>query len=221
MDTHFHQSLVADGRVYADQSFSLYGSIVSTQVLEIWTLQWLCTPTKEREVINRRQSFGRASMNAISIVWNYLGHRIECPPEKLMLLSFSVPKTSVWDAKTTGIERILVEKPESATKLPWGRFTLIAQNFFRKVNTTDDDAYILFKDPQAHPALSKFPYGCVSMKKFLIGITINARNAQDGRPKPDISDRELNALFTEIYRIKGLFADCFHANGTSKGDSSF
>ncbi|PBK72055.1 hypothetical protein ARMSODRAFT_972748 [Armillaria solidipes] len=41
-----------------------------------------------------------------------------------------------------------------------------------------------------------------------------------GRPIPDISDRELNALFTEISRTKGhkitFFADCCHASGISR-----
>ncbi|KAK0490208.1 caspase domain-containing protein [Armillaria novae-zelandiae] len=42
----------------------------------------------------------------------------------------------------------------------------------------------------------------------------------NGRPIPDISDRELNALFTEISRAKGhnitFFADCCHASGISR-----
>ncbi|KAK0476572.1 peptidase C14, caspase domain-containing protein, partial [Armillaria luteobubalina] len=41
-----------------------------------------------------------------------------------------------------------------------------------------------------------------------------------GRPIPDLSDRELNALFTEISLSKGhkitFFADCCHASGMSR-----
>ncbi|KAK0435907.1 hypothetical protein EV421DRAFT_1834180 [Armillaria borealis] len=42
----------------------------------------------------------------------------------------------------------------------------------------------------------------------------------EGRPVPDISDRELNTFFTEISRTKGhkitFFADCCHASGMSR-----
>ncbi|KAK0433300.1 caspase domain-containing protein [Desarmillaria tabescens] len=42
----------------------------------------------------------------------------------------------------------------------------------------------------------------------------------DGRPIPDISDRELNALFSQISRAKGhkitFIADCCHAGGMSR-----
>ncbi len=45
-----------------------------------------------------------------------------------------------------------------------------------------------------------------------------------GRPIPDISDRELNVLFTEISLTKGhnitFFADCCHASGVSRDQDS-
>ncbi|PBL01548.1 hypothetical protein ARMGADRAFT_953616 [Armillaria gallica] len=47
----------------------------------------------------------------------------------------------------------------------------------------------------------------------------------NGLPIPDISDRELNALFTEISRVKGhnitFIVDCCHASSFDRGASGF
>ncbi|KAK0492681.1 hypothetical protein EDD18DRAFT_1357514 [Armillaria luteobubalina] len=91
-------------------------------------------------------------------------------------------------------------------------------------------------DPASLPKDGNAPQSCASQHNDASGCRSSTcpiealcpinRDTLDSQERgiPDISDREVNTLFTKISRVKGhkitFFADCCHASGTTRGLTS-